>query len=68
MAQEVGDRSAGPEILYQLGRAHYYLGHLEQAQEALEQALSMASDSLAHLIPPIHAYLAQVYQAAGRGG
>ncbi|MBN1813522.1 MAG: tetratricopeptide repeat protein [Anaerolineae bacterium] len=68
MAQEVGDRSASPEVLYQLGRAYYYLGHLEQAQEALEQALSTASDSLAHQIPLIHAYLAQVYHAAGREG
>jgi DNA-binding SARP family transcriptional activator/Tfp pilus assembly protein PilF len=66
MAQEVGDRSASPEVLYQLGRTHYFLDHLERAQEALEQALEVAGDSLAHQIPPIHAYLAQVHQAAGR--
>ncbi len=66
MAREVGDRSASPEALYQLGRARYFLGHLEQAQEALEQALDVSGDSLAHQVPLIHAYLAQVYQAVGR--
>jgi DNA-binding SARP family transcriptional activator/tetratricopeptide (TPR) repeat protein len=66
IAREIGARSMESGALCGLGRVYHHFGDLEQAQEVLEQSLSMASVTERRFVPQIHTCLAQSFLTAGR--
>jgi tetratricopeptide (TPR) repeat protein len=66
IAREIGDKALEPEVLAEMGRCYQQLGDLDRAQEFLEQSLSVVAISVEqNYVPPLHAYLAELYLAMG---